>query len=137
MNSRRDFRTVELDIPGIARGIYEWAIAARVSVPTRAFVRKGLVAALKDWNQYLDKVSVKAKEKIEKEGIKVDLRSLRYPEYLRKLRPKGFHWEHMVTATPLVEEILKMENPTSTNIEAKLKDSCCLFDSRRGEYAPT
>ena len=121
MKNRRDFRVTELDVAGIARGIYEWVVAARKSKPTNAFVRKALVAALKDWNQYVDKISARAMQKIEEDGIKIDLKSLQYGEYRAKLRHRGFHWEHFVTATPLVDEILEMENPTAARIEAKLK----------------
>jgi hypothetical protein len=127
MKNRRDFRVDELDIAGIARGVYEWVVAARHSAPTKAFVRQALVPALKEWKQFPDKVSVGAKEKIEKEGIKVDLYTLQYPAFCGQPWRRDFHWEHPVPLAQLVDDILEMENPTPAKVEAKLKTIVVCF----------
>jgi hypothetical protein len=131
--NKRDFRVKEIDLTGIARGLYEMIMAGQNSQATKAFLRQALPKFFRDWNQYPDYVSVKAKLKADELGIKYDLRKIQYPQYL-KIK-EHFHWEHMAPAQQVANEILDMPEPTVEKIEAKLRTIVvCLID--KSEDAP-
>jgi hypothetical protein len=126
-----EVRATRLDIDVVAPLMAE-AILSLVKVRAKSppqlqwNLERGMLLMIRNLERHVQhRVSVEADDRAKKMRLP-DLHTLEWRHQPRKMKDKGrkiFHWEHVVRAADIKDEILRLEHPTARQIEARLRGS--------------